>query len=282
MKAFLTALLIITCCRTIAQTQSSFTVHFDFDKYVITSKSAAQIDSFVAVIESKSTTVSVELYGHCDSVGSNDYNDALSQRRIDAVKKYLEEKGYQSSIVVKEKGFGKRQPINENATEYERYLNRRVVIAVLSTEMKIETTTVPSEKTFTKIMEDTATKVGCKIILKNLNFIGGRHYLVTQSAPVLEELLSVMNNNPKLQISIEGHVCCLADGSDGVDFDYGTANLSEMRAKTVYDYLIKNGIAPNRLAYKGFGHQFPLTPFPEKSEEERLNNRRVEVKIISK
>jgi outer membrane protein OmpA-like peptidoglycan-associated protein len=97
------------------------------------------------------------------------------------------------------------------------------------------------------------------------------------------ELLDVMEKNPNLEISIEGHICCRAGWElDGMDEDLGTNNLSEMRAKTVYDYLIKNGIAAIRLSYKGFGPLYPLYAYPEKTEEEKTANRRVEIKIIKK
>jgi outer membrane protein OmpA-like peptidoglycan-associated protein len=55
------------------------------------------------------------------------------------------------------------------------------------------------------------------------------------------------------------------------------------RAKMVYDYLLANGISPDRvLGYKGFGSSHPVYPIPEKSEEERIANRRVEIRIVEK
>ena len=202
---------------------------------------------------------------------------------MEAVKNYLNTRGLDASIT-KEQGFGKRQPLNNNASDYERSLNRRVQLAITMPEEKVVVKPIEKveEKTFTKIIEDTAVKVGTVITLKNLNFIGGSHNLMSQSTPVLQELLDVMNRNPQLVISIEGHVCCIPGDDDGVDLALGTRNLSQTRAKTVYDYLLNNGITENRISYKGFGHRFPLTPYPERSDEEMINNRRVEIKIISK
>ena len=292
MKVLFSIVLILATSVLFAQKQTSFTVHFDFNKYEITPAAAARLDSFVAAIQSKPATFSVELYGHCDSIGSNEYNDALSLKRTEAVKNYLAAKGMQSSAIVKEEGLGKRQPLNNNTTDKERYLNRRVALTVISTEVPVvvvpekkpveKIIEKPVERTITSIVEDTSTKIGSKVNLRNLNFIGGRHYLMPPSIPVVEELLDLMKKNPKLEISIEGHVCCLPDKSDGMDFDTRTANLSEMRAKTIYDYLINNGISKKRLSYKGFGHQFPIIPFPESSEQDMLTNRRVEIKIVNK
>lgn len=284
MRYILCILFLVTVSAALAQKQDRFTVNFNFNKYDITTGAAARLDSFIKALPQKMQGLAIELYGHCDSVGNNDYNDQLSQKRVETVKNYLSNKGIESTAIAKEEGFGKRQPLNGNASDYERSLNRRVEIAITyivekPVEIAVEK---PIEKTITKSFEDTTTKVGAVITLKNLNFVGGMHYLLPQSAPVIRELLEVMQQHPQLVISIEGHVCCLPDNADGVDLALGTRNLSEMRAKTVYDYLLKNGIEAKRISYKGFGHQYPITPYPEMSEEERINNRRVEVRIISK
>ena len=292
MKTIFSIVLLFITQALYAQKQTNFTVNFDFNKYDITPMAAARLDSFVATILSKPTSFTIDIYGHCDSVGSNEYNDVLSLNRTESVKNYLAAKGLPSFSVFKEKGLGKRQPLNNNATDYERFLNRRVVVEVTIPGRSV--VTIPQKKPFEKINDkpvqktvtafvtDSTTKVGNKITLKNLIFIGGRHFLVPESYPVLWELLSVMNENPKLEISIEGHVCCIPGSNDGIDLDYNTANLSEMRAKYVYDHLVRYGISPSRLSYKGYGHQYPVAVYPEKTVQEMDSNRRVEIKIVSK
>lgn len=67
--------------------------------------------------------------GHTDDVGSDEYNDDLSQRRASAVKFYLAKKGvYPDSIRVY--GHGERQPVIKETTEQARALNRRVEFRV--------------------------------------------------------------------------------------------------------------------------------------------------------
>jgi outer membrane protein OmpA-like peptidoglycan-associated protein len=92
--------------------------------------------------------------------------------------------------------------------------------------------------------------------------------------PVLNELLAIMKENPTLEIEIQGHICCEFE-PDGQQ-----EKLSVQRSKIVYLYLVKNGIESKRLSYHGFGHQFPITL--ERNEEERIQNRRVEIKITNK
>jgi OmpA-OmpF porin, OOP family len=73
----------------------------------------------------------LSIEGHTDSVGSDEYNDALSIRRAEAVKNALVAKGVGAERIVT-KGLGKRFPIASNATAQGRQLNRRVEVVVLN------------------------------------------------------------------------------------------------------------------------------------------------------
>jgi outer membrane protein OmpA-like peptidoglycan-associated protein len=115
-----------------------------------------------------------------------------------------------------------------------------------------------------------------------MEFVGGRHKILESSLPQLKDLLSALKNNPALKISIEGHVCCLTNDSDGLDFDTNKQNLSYARAKAIFEYLTYSGISAKRMSYKGFGHSKPIFQYPEKSEEEKTTNRRVEIRILDK
>lgn len=114
-------------------------------------------------------------------------------------------------------------------------------------------------------------KVGDKIRLENLNFIGGGDKLLSESEPVLQELLRVMTENPNLKIQIQGHVCC---------YKKDPSDISRKRAKAIYTYLIENGISKRRLSFKSFQGKKPLFSIPEQNEKEKIANRRVEIEII--
>ena len=124
---------------------------------------------------------------------------------------------------------------------------------------------------------------GQTLVLKNINFYGGRHSFLPRSLPVLEELLEVMNANPDLVIEIQGHICCrIGLAEDGEDYDAGgEKRLSINRAKAVMDFLESNGISANRMSYKGFAGTQPLIN-PELTEDDRTANRRVEIRIVKK
>ncbi|MFT3679124.1 MAG: OmpA family protein [Ferruginibacter sp.] len=262
-----------------AQCQQGFSVHFDTDKHNLTTDASTQLDSFVSVHK---TDTKIKLYGHCDIMAGYEYNDALSDKRTHAVKNYLVSKGFKADNIIEEKGFGKRRPINKNHGELEMYMNRRVDVLVEGEDDIAEEQENDQQPSLTEAIKDTQTKAGSSIVLKNMNFYGGTHVIIPNSLPVLMELVEVMKKNPSLEIAVEGHICCQKDSSDGLDIGTRTLNLSENRAKEICNYLWQNGIASNRLMYKGFAHQSPMFPYPEKTEQERTLNRRVEIKILKK
>jgi len=290
MKKLLLPALLLIATISHAQNNRSFAVHFDLDKFNLTTDATTSLDSFVAA---KKNDVKIKLYGHTDIMAGYEYNDALSLKRTHAVKNYLVSKGFLAGNIIEEKGFGKRRPLNRNHGETEMYLNRRVEIMVegeadeaneeiKNEEVKSEGTKMVNGESLVEKLADTQTTVGSNIVLKNMNFYGGTHVIIPESLPILMELVEAMKKNPKLEIAVEGHICCQEGDADGYDIGTRTVNLSENRAREICLYLSKNGIASARLKYKGFGHQFPLTPYPEKTEEERRNNRRVEIKILNK
>jgi outer membrane protein OmpA-like peptidoglycan-associated protein len=99
-------------------------VNFDFDKSAIRQEDLDNIDKDVASLESWGN-VNIEVAGHTDSRGSDEYNTKLSQRRVDAVRDYLVSKGIAADRLFA-KGYGESQPVADNATDEGRFKNRRV------------------------------------------------------------------------------------------------------------------------------------------------------------
>ena len=71
----------------------------------------------------------VSIEGHTDSVGGDEYNQSLSERRAQAVRDYFVQQGIQSSTV-EAHGFGKNEPIASNDTPEGRAQNRRVELVL--------------------------------------------------------------------------------------------------------------------------------------------------------
>jgi outer membrane protein OmpA-like peptidoglycan-associated protein len=282
----------------VATDSTKIELHFLFNKFDLTTIEANRLDSFINTFDSsKQILKGISVYGHTDQIGSNNYNDKLSLKRANTVAIYFKQHQINVELINTLVGFGKRQLVTTLMDESERILNRRVIVAFLYENKKqpvvikkIEQNeepisigkpdeTKPKYQKLADKIKDTTLKVGDNIELPYLLFVGGMHDFLQISYPYLDELFYVMQDNPILEIEIQGHVCCTND-QDGVDFSTGRKNLSYTRAKAVYDFLRKSGIDANRMSYKGYGHQFPITL--ERSEAEKTRNRRVEIKIIKR
>jgi OOP family OmpA-OmpF porin len=104
---------------------------FDFDKSIVKPQGKAALDDLLAKLKGMNTEVMVTV-GHTDSIGSDDYNQKLSQRRAEAVKAYIVSKGIDTSRVYTE-GKGETQPVADNTTSEGRAKNRRVTVEVVGT-----------------------------------------------------------------------------------------------------------------------------------------------------
>lgn len=264
----------------LAQQPNRLFVQFATGKWELSREAKARLDSLT---DSLDLADKIGLHGFCDSRGSEAYNQQLSLRRVQAVRDYLLKNGWTSGDILIAKGHGENDPVAANNSAYNMQLNRRVEVRILHGKdtADLKEYSKPGGS-ITKQLTDSLVKPGDIITLKNLQFQGGRHFLLPESLPILDELLKAMTVRPALVIKVVGHICCVNGPEDGLDLDLMTTNLSLMRAKTVRDYLVQNGIAFNRVSYEGKGHAAPIHPFPEKSEEERIANRRVEIVILKR
>ena len=98
-------------------------IYFDFGTADISDTSIAKLNSFVD--EMNESELDVEIQGHTDWVGGQEFNLALSQRRAAAIRDYLASRGI-SSERLETRGFGESRPISSNSTVIGRSHNRRV------------------------------------------------------------------------------------------------------------------------------------------------------------
>lgn len=245
-----------------------------------------KIDSLINSLNNRS--VDVAIYGYADFLSNENYNLNLSLKRAQQAKKYLLSKMPSSQINIYAcEGRGEKFS-KDNQSNKGEALQRRVdiylepVVTFNVSNDKLETPkqkdTLPVEVPEKKIEN---MDVGQSLALKGLSFEPGRHFILKESAPVLQKLLQALNENAKLKIEIQGHVCCTQNGADGMDLDTREMKLSENRAIAIYDYLISKGVNKNRLSYKGFGRTKPKIEIETTAEEEQIN-RRVEIMIIEK
>ena len=103
-------------------------VFFDFDKAELKPESFVELDKLAAYL--RTNTIRIEIGGHTDDQGSDDYNDRLSESRAKAVYDYLVAKGIPADRL-QYKGYGKRVPVASNDTDDGRAANRRTEFKIV-------------------------------------------------------------------------------------------------------------------------------------------------------
>lgn len=104
-------------------------IYFDTDKATLRPESFKELDRVVEFMN-KYKNLKVEISGHTDSDGSDEYNRTLSQNRAESVVQYLIEKGIDSKSF-KAKGYGESKPSVPNTSTVNKQINRRVEFTVL-------------------------------------------------------------------------------------------------------------------------------------------------------
>jgi len=121
----------------------------------------------------------------------------------------------------------------------------------------------------------TLTKIekGKGIVVKNIHFETGKAYLRKESLNILNGIIDQMNKNTSIKLEVRGHT----DSSGGTAYNQ---KLSERRADSVIEYMIKHGISPERLQAVGMGETKPIAD--NKTAEGRRKNRRTEFFVMEK
>ncbi|MBK7945009.1 MAG: OmpA family protein [Flavobacteriales bacterium] len=112
---------------------------------------------------------------------------------------------------------------------------------------------------------------GSVIALRNIFFNTASYDLLPASNAELDKLVKLLKANPTLRIELGGH-------TDNVGNDAANQKLSEQRANTVRDFVVKQGIDGARITAKGYGETKPVAT--NDTEEGRAQNRRTEVRVL--
>ncbi len=123
-------------------------IQFETDKDVIKKSFYPTLDKIVEVMKTNPTYM-LSIGGHTDDVGSEEYNQVLSEKRAGSVRRYLIEHGVEESRIAS-KGYGKTMPIADNTTVEGRALNRRVEFEVIFEKVTFEKIINPELKNILK------------------------------------------------------------------------------------------------------------------------------------
>lgn len=252
--------------------------YFDFDQSTLNFNEKTRFEEFS---KNKDSIIIHKIYGFCDVKGSNSYNDVLSNKRANHLVELLQKNRFSFSDSVQIQGFGKRFEQDENQSKNRKTevwyskIEKIKKIEITETSQPVEEITEEEiEKLTLTEMFDNAKK-GDTIVINDIHFFFDSDKIKTESEPILKELYYNLVSYPPLKIEIQAHICCNPDKN-------GIENLSEKRAKAIYRYLTKSGISKKRLSYKFFGSTKPIYPIPEKNEQEKQANRRIEILIMEK
>ena len=273
---FIICITVLTTC----YSQNKFEVFFDFGSEYPNQENENMLLKWIAKTPNAEIT---KIAGYCDSVDVNDFNKELSTKRINYVLDILAA----NAIVIK-----KNIIIDSNGKNFKQSKiqaeNRKVVfefeLVQLQKPVKIKNLTPPGTSLFgkqlpvevpeNKVADKFADKkIGDIIRLLKINFYLNSDEVLPDAYDEINQLFEVLEANPNLKIEIQGHICC--------NFIANGLELSRFRASFIVDYLISLGIDANRLTFSGFGNSKPIFPIPEKSEKERIENRRVEILITN-
>ena len=106
-------------------------VRFDFNQADLTEPAMSELDTFAQQLSTDNANVFIEIQGHTDSTGAEDYNIDLGERRAEATRRYLNMSHgvplHRMSVI----SYGESAPIADNGTREGRSLNRRIALVVL-------------------------------------------------------------------------------------------------------------------------------------------------------
>jgi outer membrane protein OmpA-like peptidoglycan-associated protein len=109
-------------------------------------------------------------------------------------------------------------------------------------------------------------------IKQQVHFATAKYRVLPDSFPLLNQVVQVLNDFPKMRVSIEGH-------TDNVGGEAMNMRLSQARAEAVRDYLVAKGVSPDRLEAIGYGPTKPIAS--NKTVKGKAQNRRTEFRVLA-
>jgi OOP family OmpA-OmpF porin len=178
------------------------------------------------------------------------------------------EKNEMESLVESDSVTGQYLIVLTQGAEYALYVNKK---NYLFQSLNFNYSEVSNFEPITLNIDLDKAKEGTIAVLKNIFFDVDKYELKDKSKTELQKISKFLTDNPNLRVEISGHT----DNSGSATYN---KQLSERRAKSVYQYLVENGLDQKRLTTKGYGPDQPIAD--NATEEGRQQNRRIEFKIV--
>ena len=213
------------------------TIPFANNSADISPGSLTAIDEYIIMLK-ENKFFNIEIGGHTSSIGTEIYNQGISDKRAKVVFDYLISEGIEIERITY-KGYGETKLLDSGNNSIAHDKNRRIEFKITSINHEIQ-------------------------------FKKNQYEIPETSIKQLLFTVELLNANPEYKIIIEGHT----DNSGDIMFNQ---NLSELRAKSVYNFIINRGVNKNNVGYIGYGINKPR--YSNETEEGRNKNRRIEIKL---
>jgi outer membrane protein OmpA-like peptidoglycan-associated protein len=228
-------------------------VYYDLDKSQIRTNAQPTLDK-IAELMNKYSFIDLKVGSHTDARASKEYNEALSERRADAVRDYLAKYNIPESRVRLD-WFGEEKRTNEcgdgvPCPETEHQLNRRSELILEAFPDKNIDYEMPAELMGKDICDPAALFSALNHEVPTIYFDFDKSTLRPVHKTELERLVLLLQRMGSLNLQIEGHT----DQRGNEEYNM---KLSERRAKAVMDYLIKRGVETDRMSSEWLGKTNP-------------------------
>jgi outer membrane protein OmpA-like peptidoglycan-associated protein len=110
-------------------------VLFDFNKATLKPGAREKLSKLAGILLAYPGGYRIEIEGHTDAIGSEEYNLKLSQARAESVSEYLKQASISPAKIIAVRGFGKSKPVASNDTDAGRQVNRRVEIIIADADL---------------------------------------------------------------------------------------------------------------------------------------------------
>jgi outer membrane protein OmpA-like peptidoglycan-associated protein len=236
-------------------------VYFKSNKYFFSKTEADKLNSF---FKNHQQVIIKDISSYTDTVGSEKNNFILSKKRSEAVIKFLKDKiSTNENYLVN--NFGEINPASHICNA----CNRRVEIGIQFERYVVDSPTVKKESPLIN-----------KIVLDKLFFKPDLPVLESFSLDYLKRTAAILKTYPDAKFEIRGHVNCPLNVPANSDYMKSMNQLSEDRAKTVFEILKDNGIPAEKMTCKGMGNTEMINPYATTDDEKR-QNMRVEIIILN-
>jgi OmpA-OmpF porin, OOP family len=271
-------------------TMNNQLIHFDFDEAIIQEKYFSFLDSVIDLMNMY-PSLKIQIGGHTDAFGTPTYNERLGQDRTEACIRYLVNGGIAANRL-SGTSFGATTPIAQETIYGKdntsgRQMNRRVELRFVEPQSKVSGSVnrlsdkqtvqspmavVPQAQTTTQPETSITTEEGTNEFSIIVHYSFDKAVINNSYYRSLDTLAEMMQASPSMKLMVNGH-------TDTRGSDEYNLQLADERVKSCIRYLVKKGIAKDRLTGNAYGECCPIAQETVNGKDDpqaRWMNRRVE------